>query len=292
LYASVYDPAVLTATTETRIGNAGMHTTLVFERRVRATVVRRQRLAYDTRFSAAASGKPEPVAHVFLLLAGRFAPAVGEAIPGPVAVVLADDEMERVGATSRTFRTDGERVDVIHMRFDLSELSVPVGIAEGPLALAPSVWQAAAHMLEAPAAGFGALLDAFAATGITKGLVTIEPEEPDRYRRLWEAIKPLYQTYGGTVSLKQLANSLGMSMRQVGRDAKELAATFGFGSGYRDALLALRLRSAALLLSAPEGTVAEVATTVGYGSPIAMARAFRDAKLPAPSVVQAALRGE
>ena len=137
-----------------------------------------------------------------------------------------------------------------------------------------------------------ALLDALAATGITKGSVTIEPEEPERYRRLWEALKPLYQTYGGTASLKQLANSLEMSMRQVGRDAKELAATFGFGSGYRDALLVLRLRSAALLLSAPEGTVAEVATAVGYGSPIAMARAFRDAKLPAPSVVQAALRGE
>jgi AraC-like DNA-binding protein len=282
---------VLTATTETRIGNAGMHTTLVFERQVRATVVRRQRLAYDTRFAAAASGKPEPVGHVFLILTGRFAPAVGDAIAGPVAVVLADDEMERVGAKSRTFRTDGDRVDVIHLRFDRDELRVPVGLAAGQLALAPAVWQAASHLLEAPTA-FGALLDALAATGITKGSVTIEVEEPERYRRLWEALRPLYQTYGGTASLKQLANSLNMSMRQVGRDAKELAATFGFGSGYRDALLVLRLRSAALLLSAPEGTVAEVATAVGYGSPIAMARAFRDAKLPAPSAVQAALRGE
>jgi hypothetical protein len=38
--------------------------------------------------------------------------------------------------------------------------------------------------------------------------------------------------------------------------------------------------------------VAEVAKLVGYGSPIAMARAFRDAKLPAPSTIQDALRGE
>jgi AraC-like DNA-binding protein len=44
------------------------------------------------------------------------------------------------------------------------------------------------------------------------------------------------------------------------------------------------------MLSAPEATVVEVARLVGYGSPIAMARAFRDAKLPAPSVVQAELR--
>ena len=70
---------------------------------------------------------------------------------------------------------------------------------------------------------------------------------------------------------------------------KELASTFGL-DGYRDALLLLRLRSAALMLSAPDATVVEVAKLVGYGSPIAMARAFRDAKLPAPSVVQAELR--
>jgi transcriptional regulator GlxA family with amidase domain len=101
----------------------------------------------------------------------------------------------------------------------------------------------------------------------------------------------LYSTYGATTSLKQLASSLDMSMRQVGRDAKDLSAAFGIGGGYRDALLMLRLRSAVLLLSAPDATVAEVAKLVGYGSPIAMARAFRDAKLPSPSVIQAAVRG-
>jgi AraC-like DNA-binding protein len=47
-----------------------------------------------------------------------------------------------------------------------------------------------------------------------------------------------------------------------------------------------------LLLSAPGGTVAEVAKAVGYGSPIALARAFRDAKLPAPSTVQDAMCAE
>jgi transcriptional regulator GlxA family with amidase domain len=65
-----------------------------------------------------------------------------------------------------------------------------------------------------------------------------------------------------------------MSMRQVGRDAKQLA------------------RVAVLLLSAPRATITDVATAAGYGSAIAMARAFRDARLPAPSVVQAAVQGE
>jgi len=82
-----------------------------------------------------------------------------------------------------------------------------------------------------------------------------------------------------------------MSMRQVGRDAKELSAAFGIGGGYRDALLVLRLRTAVLMLSAPDAGVGEVAKLVGYGSPIAMARAFRDADLPAPSAIQADVRG-
>jgi AraC-like DNA-binding protein len=47
---------------------------------------------------------------------------------------------------------------------------------------------------------------------------------------------------------------------------------------------------AVVLLSAPEATVAEVARLVGYGSPIALARAFRDAKLPSPTAVQDGLR--
>jgi transcriptional regulator GlxA family with amidase domain len=122
------------------------------------------------------------------------------------------------------------------------------------------------------------------------GHVTVTAEEPERFRRLWSAMQPLYATYGATTSLKQIASSLGMSMRQVGRDAKDLAAAFGIGGGYRDALLVLRLRVAVLLLSAPDATVADVAKLVGYGSAIAMARAFRDAKLPAPSVIQTALR--
>ena len=93
----------------------------------------------------------------------------------------------------------------------------------------------------------------------------------------------------GPGPLKQVAASLGMSLRQVGRDAKDMVATFGVGDGFRDALLVLRLRAAVLLLAAEGASVQDVADSVKYGSTIALARAFRDAKLPAPSVIQAAL---
>jgi transcriptional regulator GlxA family with amidase domain len=52
----------------------------------------------------------------------------------------------------------------------------------------------------------------------------------------------------------------------------------------------LRLKMAVIMLSAKDATVAEVARVVGYGSADAMARAFRDAELPAPSEVREALR--
>ncbi|HEY3806353.1 MAG TPA: hypothetical protein VGL61_27300 [Kofleriaceae bacterium] len=281
---------MLLATSEARIGGGAMRSTLLLERTVRGTVVVRDRLVFDTRFAAAAAGRAEPVGHVFLLAAGRYVPAVGEPVAAPLALVLADDEIERVTATSRTFRTDGERVEVIQLRLGAHDLRAPVGLQHGPLPLPPTVWDAARGVVADPRR-LGELLAALATAGAIRH-IGIETDEPERFRRMWDALHPLYASYGGTTSLKQVANSLEMSMRQVGRDAKELAATFGFGRGYRDTLLVLRLRVAALLLSAPAATVADVAAAVGYGSAIAMARAFRDASLPAPSVVQAALRGE
>ena len=100
-------------------------------------------------------------------------------------------------------------------------------------------------------------LDALAAAGIVAGdlVGTLCAVEPERYLRLWDALQPLYATYGATLSLKQLAASLDMSLRQVGRDAKELVATFGVGDGFRDALLVLRLRAA---VPAPRGADAAI----------------------------------
>ena len=287
---------MLVATSEVRIGSAGVQSTLLFERAVRGTVVRRRALAFDTRYAAAAYGTPEPVGHVFLLLAGRVVLDTGEVIHAPVAYLLADDEIERPIQGSRTYRTDGAEVDVVQLRIHEDHLRIPIGLGHGPLALSPACWDAVAglvdHAAQVDAPRVAGLLDALAGAGVVASSLgeTVISDEPERFRRLWAAFEPLYSTYGATTSLKQLAGSLGMSMRQVGRDAKELSTAFGFGTGYRDALLTLRLRVAVLLLSAPEATVAEVARLVGYGSAIALARAFRDAKLPAPSAIQAAMR--
>lgn len=287
---------MLVATTETSAGSSELRSSLLFERKIRGTLVQRRRLAFDTKYAAAATGKPEPVGHLFLLLTGSLQTDDGTRVAAPYAVMLADDEWERRGKNSRTFRTDGELVDVVQLRFSRDTVRVPIGLAHGGLALGPACWDAARALLAkgpaGDAAALSSMLDALASAQVIAATLpaTVTADEPERFRRLWDALRPLYQTYGATTSLKQLAASLGMSMRQVGRDAKELSTAFGIGGGYRDALLVLRLRTAVLLLSAPDATVADIAKVVGYGSPIAMARAFRDADLPAPSVVQAAVR--
>jgi AraC-like DNA-binding protein len=286
---------VLAATSEVRIGTGRMRSTLVFERAVRGTVILRDRLVFDTRFAAAAGGGPEPVGHVFMLPAGRLVSDRGEVYRAPCAFVMSDGEIERRPRSARTFRTDGDRVHVIQLRVPREHLRAPIGLTEGPLDLGASCWDAAQAMIEgAPRSDAGVLarlLVALAGANVVTAALpaTLIADEPERFRRLWSALQPLYETYGATASLKQLAASLGMSMRQVGRDAKEMSAAFGIGGGYRDALLVLRLRVAVLLLGAHDGSVAEVARAVGYGSPIALARAFRDAELPAPSLIQAEL---
>lgn len=291
---------MLVATSEVALGQSALRSSLIFERAIRGTLVERKALAFDTKYAAAASGKPDPVGHLFLLIAGTLTTDRGEVVSAPYGFVLGDDEWERrgKGAAARTFRTDGPRVDVVQLRIEKDHLRAPIGMSHGALPLTSSCWDAIGGLLQrGPTGDAGALqstLEAFASAGIVAPSLatTVTSEEPERYRRLWDALRPLYQTYGATTSLKQLANVLGMSMRQVGRDAKDISAAFGIGGGYRDALLVLRLRSAVLLLSAPGAGVGEVAKLVGYGSPIAMARAFRDANLPAPSVIQADVRGE
>jgi hypothetical protein len=139
--------------------------------------------------------------------------------------VLADDEIERLREGSPTFRTDGERVDVVQLRIASKHIRAPIGMSHGPLAIPTAGWDAVstlvAHAPQGDAGHVAALLDSFAAAGILDRALTqtVVGDEPERFRRLWSALEPLYSTYGATTSLKQLASSLGMSMRQVGRDA-------------------------------------------------------------------------
>ncbi len=283
---------MLSATSTRPFGQSTFQTTIFLERRFRAHLVVRDRLLYDSAFAPPAK-KPSAFVHLYASLGGSFS-VNGSTVTGPHAWVLAETEFDRVLPGSTTFRSWGAPCTIVELRVPAADLRRPVGLCHGPLELPPGVWDAyaalpaarteqALHQLIARLGEAGVL-----SCDLTSSVVAAEPE---RFVRLWQVLRPLYEDLATSASLKQIAIVAKLSLRQLGRDLGDLTRTFGlFGAGFRDAMRVLRLRAAVLLLSAPGGTPSDVAKAVGYGSLDAMGRAFRDAQLPAPSVVQDSVR--
>jgi AraC-like DNA-binding protein len=284
---------VLSATSLRSFSSSTLRSTIFLERRFRVHLMSRDRLVYDSRFAPPAK-KPSPFVHLYASLRGTTMIASKPPLESSHALVLAETEFDRVLPESRTFRSYGTPAEIVEMRLPAQDLALPVGIDHGPVVLPAAVWSAYHALAAQPSE---ALLQALivqlaeariVSEDLARSVVT---QEPERYVRVWSVIEPLYRDLATGASLKQIAVLAGLSLRQLGRDLTDFTRDFGmFGAGFRDAMRILRLRAAVLLLSAPGGSPSEVARAVGYGSLDAMGRAFRDAQLPAPSVVQDAVR--
>jgi AraC-like DNA-binding protein len=273
-------------------GSSTLKSTIFLERRMRAHLVTRDRLLYDSAFAPPAK-KSTPFVHLFAQLQGGFMVAGAGTHAAPCAFILAETEFDRVQSDSTTFRSFGAPGEVVEIRLSANDLRLPVGIGRGAIELPTTVWDAYRELAQS---GSEAALHQLivrlgeaniVSTDLTSSIVTAEP---DRYLRIWKTLKPFYNDLAMSTSLKQIAVIAGLSLRQLGRDLGDFTRDFGLGGGFRDATRVLRLRAAVLFLSAPGATPSDIARLVGYGSLDAMGRAFRDAKLPAPSVVQEAVR--
>ena len=285
---------MLSATSTRTFGTSSLKTTIFLERRLRAHLVSRDRLLYDSTYAPPAKKSSSPYVHLFAQLEGTFHIVGRESFPAPCAFVLAETEFDRVEADAIHFRSYGAPGQIVEIRLSPNDLKRPVGLAHGALDLPAPVWAAYRALTTAPSeAALHALIGQLAeANVVTRDLdASIVTQEPERYTRIWKALTPFYNDLATSTSLKQLAVIAGLSLRQLGRDFGDFTRDFGlFGGGFRDAMRVLRLRAAVLYLSSPGATPSDVARAVGYGSLDAMGRAFRDAKLPAPSVVQDAVR--
>jgi AraC-like DNA-binding protein len=284
---------VLSAESLLEFGTSTLRSTVFLERRLRVHLVRRDRLVFDTTYAPPAPARGSNV-HLFAQLSGTFAVDGTPPVDGPCAFVLAETEFDRVVTGARTFRSFGARCTIVEARVPAADLRRPVGLAHGRIELTDPVW-AAYHALQEmrSEAAVHDLIAALGAAGVLSPelIGSVVETEPERFLRLWAVMRPLYQNLATSASLKQISSLAGISLRQLGRDFGDLTRTFGlFGAGFRDTQRVLRLRAAVLLLSSPGGTPSDVARIVGYGSLDAMGRAFRDAHLPAPSIVQEAVR--
>ena len=284
---------MLSATSKRDFAGSGFRSTIFLERRFRAHLVTRDRLLYDSAFAPPAK-KPSSFVHLYATLRGSMAVAGAAPVEGRQAYLLAETEFDRVQPSSRTFRSWGAPGVIVELRLPQADVQRAAGLDEGPITLPERVWDAYAALEATP--GDDALQRLIVELGearlVSRELATsIVNPEPERFVRVWTVLKPLYEDLATSTSLKQIAVLANLSLRQLGRDLGDLTRTFGlFGAGFRDAMRIVRLRAACLMLSAPGGTPSEVARAVGYGSLDAMGRAFRDANLPAPSVVQESVR--
>jgi AraC-like DNA-binding protein len=284
---------VLSASSTRTFGPSTLQTTVFLERRLRVHVVTRDRLLYDTAFGSSGKG-PAGVAHLYVTLRGLLQIAGGPALAGPHAYVLAETEFDHPVPGARTFRSSGAPCEIVELRVAATGLRRPVGLDRGALELPPRVWDAyheLARSRSEPAVH--RLIEALGEAEILTREVTssVVTDEPERFRRVWSVLEPLYGDLAASTSLKQIAGLARLSLRQLGRDLRDFTSTFNlYGGGFREAMRVLRLRAAVTLLSAPGCTPSDVARTLGYGSLDAMGRAFRDAHLPAPSIVQEAVR--
>jgi len=284
---------VLSASSTRTFGPSTLQSTIFLERRLRAHLVTRDRLLYDSAFGSRGK-QPGRVVHLYATLRGTLQVAGGPPLAGPHAFALAEAEFDHVVPGARTFRSFGAPCEIVELRVPTGDLRCPVGLDRGPLELPPRVWDAYHELARTRAEpAVHRLIEALGEAQILSRevLARVATEESERFLRTWAVLKPLYGDLATSASLKQVAAIARLSLRQLGRDLRDLTTAFDlYGGGFREAMRVLRLRAAVTLLSAPGCTPSDVARTVGYGSLDAMGRAFRDAHLPAPSVVQEAVR--
>ncbi len=122
----------------------------------------------------------------------------------------------------------------------------------------------------------------------TLSVDAFEGEPTERHRKYAEAIEAqLADLSSHTHTMVNMGESLNLSGRHVQRGFVEFCDQYGLTArSWRDLRNRWRVENAALLLSRPKLTVADVAREVGYASPNALARAFAQAGLPSPAVLR------
>ena len=288
---------MFSAVTARQLGASSLHTAIYLERRFRAHLVRRHNLLLDSQYMAPSAGA-SPIANLFLVLAGHSYVHGHGWVAAPHALCLDANEFERVDRDAVRFCSWGTPCVLIDLRVHRDDLGLPIGLRHGPVPLATPVVELIAEATAefcrapsriAPSIDFPRLLSQLTDAGWLRGSWhgAIAAVEPESFHRLWNGLRPLLENSAVMSSMSDIQAATGLSLRQLSRDVKEFTQTFGLpGEGLRDVARVLRLRAAVVFLSTPGATASEVARQVGYASLDAMGRAFRDAKLPAPSVIQ------
>ena len=294
---------MLIARAEKRLRDASLRLDLAFAPGLWTNVVVRRGLVLDTRFVPAYRGAPRMGHCVYLLARGRVELEDGTSSSvrvGPSAWTLSAEELE--GANGRrvvNYRNEGDPFVACEIHVRSEELLAHFPPGAPPVNLVDDVWRSVERLASIPTragddevvAELLALVEGLRRSGVLDARAVERARSRVPLERLWRGVRPLVERLDVAATLDQLGELANTSRRQLDRYVHAFFEQVPLvGGGFRPATLHLRLKLAVLFLSAEGATVSEVAAQMGYGSIDAMGRAFRDAGLPSPSVVQASLR--
>jgi AraC-like DNA-binding protein len=287
----------------TQIGKGDLRWAIAFTPRLWCSAFVQHGLVVDTRVIAASDDPPRSAACLYLVLAGVFRTYgdVGESFEAGSAFVLSDEQLDGArGVRPVTFSAVGNPYAAIELHLESRDLRKEPGTGPRRVNLDEPTWQAArrvGRLADHDDAAFQLGLEELLGRLVDEDVIApaaakrmFEPT-PAPFALLWRALRPMVERLYLTPTLQEVGAATGMSVRQIDRFVQDFVSAFAIaGRGWRPATRYLRLKLAAILLSAEGATVSEVARAVGYRSSDAMSRAFRDARMPSPTQVQLDLR--
>jgi AraC-like DNA-binding protein len=227
----------------------------------------------------------EPSRRVALvLLAGRVeAESVGAV--GPGEALLLDD-----AALGRIRSKDAWHLNLEWEPREAGAAEPPRRLEAPPMARAREIAGALVDRGSDQRATFAHAFELFRAIGAPCAFTveSFEGEPSDRERAFARALEAQLENLTSHTSLGvQMGESMGLSERQINRLWTHFASRYWINAhSWRDLRNRWRVQNAALLLSRPELTVADVAREVGYASSNALARAFATTGFPPPAVIR------
>jgi AraC-like DNA-binding protein len=277
---------------------------VVFERRFRTYAINRRGLTFDTRFAPAVEGVMDGVI-VYLLLDGTLRWGGGREVTGPALFLMRERDFEGAGGVRDcAFRSWGTPFRSVELRIARADCSLSVGAeppilalddTDAPLIAAGQLYLHAIHSKKDPTVIAGLAvnyLGQLRARGILASDLAATITHDEGFRGLlWDALRPLVESFGGGAKQDDVVLRVGWSGRRVQRELTRMAVSLGVGwlGGWRDVAVRYRVRVAVLLLSSPALSVSEVANAVGYASVEAFAHALDACGLPSATEIRRAL---
>jgi len=279
-----------------QIGGGDLRWVLGFGPALWCIAVQREGLVLDTRFVPRGVDGSRPTICVYFLVRGSFEVHGGERFDAPATFLISGEQLDGPHPDRPfTFMSGGEPFAAIELHFATDAFTTPPSALPMRIALDPRVMGTATEAASLPPEDetwrrhVTALLSHVADAGlITKAALAGVKRPPAKtFVLLWGALRPMIERFYLTPTMQEVGEASGISVRQVDRYVQDFVSSFALvGKGWRSTTRRLRLKVAVILLSAAGATVAEVASAVGYGSADAMARAFRDEGLIAPTALR------